>query len=124
MGYANHRTFKIGDFTYKAKKSRWAGPRQFNGRGEVVEFWYVKPTVVADSLDNWKPVGRTLAHLDRWIKRETTNYNDSLADPEKEKAVDELRRDWEELQTCTDPLSASTQSSIVGDLIVLGALRT
>ena len=70
MGYANKRTFKIGDFTYEAKKSMFAGHKQFNAKGEWIFFWYVKPVVLADSRDNWTPIGRTLSDLNRWIKRQ------------------------------------------------------
>ena len=66
----NTRKFTINGTAYEAKKSMFAGHSQFNAKGEWIFFWYVKPVSLADSQNNWEPVGRTLSNLNNWIKRQ------------------------------------------------------
>jgi len=64
------RNFEINGVAYRAKKSLFGGPRQYNGKGEWITAWYVSP-VDAGFTNDGEFVGLYLSDLNRWIKRNT-----------------------------------------------------
>ncbi len=68
MGYAKKREFKIGGEDWIARKSMYAGYPQRNSAGDWIYYWYAKPASASEAKENWIPIGRTLADLERWIK--------------------------------------------------------
>ena len=61
------RVFRIKGRQYRAAKALTLGQKVYNARGGWVYAWYVRPV---DKTEPWKPVGRTLPELDRWIRQQ------------------------------------------------------
>jgi len=64
---AQVRKFEINGSPFRATKSLFGGPKQYNGRGQWITAWYVKPDDGEFSNDGIF-VGLTVAQLNRWIK--------------------------------------------------------